>query len=700
MGGKRYYRCSDCDHVLDRDKYPEDGPCPHCKKAVRAWGRAKARGDVRPGEKLKLKVDEPHALDTKVYKFSHYSHALCIVLLIPAIFFVAMPRLFSSQTEPTFTKARYLAEYQRELDAAAAEVEKKAVEAVPERVSEVMRDAGTKRGLHQLLSLLSHGRDLTRLIGLLSGILAGVSLSGLYLYAVRKRSVAIRTNVASFAIVLALLAVNLSAVRYARAEAVSVYEVSTTTIDDMVGFLLHQAIESGNTKLAKRFISEAGALDYRDKRGAWPLHLAVEAEMSTLAPLLVNTYKVDIDGTDNDGATALMYAARMGNIDATRTLLGLGATSDIRERTSGRGVLHAAASHANVFTLKLLLEHGEDPNAMDLNGTPPILIAAQNGNRRAMTLLVEHGADPDIIGADGQSRLHQTLGKILDRIDGSRSDLKLEDLPDAKLLELLLEHGADTNLKDDEGWTPLHRIARTVDSLPVMSDNLEVLGKIAGMLIEQGADPAIQGPPEAPVYMIAHAARIGAVDDLRRMYEADSSSLNSLDLDGKSALQMAIEERRPDVARFLLDQGADLAVWKYSNGSPLDFCVARGDTELVALLLEHNCASTREGKRRGGPLHVAARNGNAQIVELLLEHGYNPEVQGARGNTALHLAAAKGCAPCVESLLANGADPTTWNAKGETPLAVAKKTNHDKAVRLLKNAMRTMQFLTRKEPAS
>ena len=724
MGGKRYYRCPDCDHVLDRDKYSEDGPCPHCKKAVRAWGRAKARGDVRPGEELKLKTDGPHALDTKDYKVSHYTHAVCILLLIPAVFFLAMPRLFSSQTEPTFTKAQYLAEFQRELDAVAALREEKvevvsvpppgrfahapeeepeesiSEEAVPESVSEVMRDTATKRGLHQLLALLSHGRDLTRLIGLLSGILAGVSLSGLYLHSVRKKSLTIRTNVASFAIILALLAVNLSAVRYARAEAVSVYEVSTTTIDDMVGFLLHQAIENGNTKLARRFIAEAGALDYRDKRGAWPLHLAVEAEMSTLASLLVNTYEVDIDGTDNDGSTALMYAARMGNVDAIRTLLDLGTTSSIREQASGRGVLHAAATHANVFTLKLLLEHGEDPNAVDLNGVPPILIAAQNGNRRAMTLLVEYGADPDIIGADGQTRLHQTLGKILDRIDGSRSDLKLEDLPDARLLELLLEHGADTNLKDDEGWTPLHRTASTVDSLPVMSDNLEVLGKIVDMLMEHGADPTIPGPPEAPVYMIAHAARVGGVEDLRQMWEADPSALNSLNSDGKSALQMAIEERREDVAKFLLDQGADLAVWKYSNGSPLDFCVSRGDTELVALLLEHNSASAHEGKRRGGPLHVAARNGNAQIVELLLEHGYSPELQEARGNTALHLAAAKACAPCVESLLAHGADPTTWNVSGETPLAIARKANHDSVEKLLKKAARTTRFVTRKKPAS
>lgn len=730
MGAKRYYRCPDCDHVLDRERYAKEEACPHCKKAVRAWGRAKARGEVSPGEELKLKADGPHALDTTVYRSSHYVTALCIVVLIPAVFFLAMPLLFTTQTEPTFTKAQYLAEYQRELDTAAAEAERKAAEegitpvmrpgrfayvpedeaeeggsaleeeAVPERVSEVMRATGTKRGLQQLLSLLSHGRDLTRLIGLLSGVLAGVCLSGLYLRAVRKKSASIQTNVAGFAVVLALLSVNLSAVRYARVEAVGVYEVSTTTIDDMVGFLLHQAIENGNTKLARRFISEAGALEYRDKRGARPLHLVVEAEMPELAPLLVNEYDVDIDGTDNDGATALFYAARMGSVDATRTLLSLGATSSIREQTSGRGVLHAAASHANVFTLKLLLEHGEDPNAVDLSGTPPILLAARSGNRKAMALLIEHGADPDIVGADGQTRLHHTLAKILDRIDGSRSALKLEDLPDAKLLALLLEHGANTNAKDDEGWTPLHRTARTLDLLPVMSDNLEVLGAIVRMLMERGADSSIEGPPEAPAYMIAHAARVGGVDDLRRICETDPSTLDSLNSDGKSALQMAIEENRLEIARFLLDQGADLAVWKSSNVSPLDFCVDRGDTELVALLLEYNCASAREGKRRGGPLHVAARNGNAQIVELLLKHGYSPEAQEARGNTALHLAAAKGCAPCVESLLANGADPTTWNVKGETPLAVARKANHAKAGTLLKKAMRTTQFLNRKEPAS
>ena len=718
MGGKRYYRCPDCDHVLDSERYPSEGTCPHCVKAAKTWGRAKARGEIRPGEELKLKPDGPHALDSSVYSISHYFHTMGIAVLIPTIFCLAMPLLFGAQTEPTFSKVQYLAGYQQELEAAAARAEEEAAaeekkaasgqvqkqsekdaetesaaEAVPERLSEVMRDVGTKRQIYQLLSLVAHGKEFTRLIGLLSGVIAGTALAGLYLHSVRRRRASIRTNSAGFLVILALMTVNLSAVRYASVEAIGIYEVSTSSVNDMVGFLLHQSIEGKNTKLARRFIAEAGALDYRDERGAWPLHLAVEAEMPDLVRLLLTRDEVDVDETDLDGATALMYAVRKGNVDLTRRLLATGARSDIRVKVSGEGVLHAASRHESVSTLKVLLKHGEDPNAIDLNGRTPMLVAAQTGNRRAMALLVEHGADPNIRGEDGQTMLHQTLWKVLDRITGSRSDIGIEDIPDARLLELLLEHGADANLPDPEGWTPLHRTADSLEALPIMSENLEVVGDVARLLLEHGADPNRSDPEGAPAYQLAHAVRVGGLDHIKRIYEAAPSKLDSLNREGKSALQMAIEERRRDAAAFLLDHGADLSIWKHTDGSALDFCVDRGDTELVALLLEHGSRSARPGKRRGGPLHVAARKSNPEIIGLLLKHGYDANLQEARGNTALHLAARKGCEACVESLLEHGADPTTWNTSGDTPLALAKKEGHRQVVALLKYATRSTQMM-------
>ena len=130
MREKRYYRCPDCDHVLDHRKYPSGESCPHCVKAARVWGRARARGEIRPGEELKLKPDGPHALDISVYRISHYFHAIGIAVLIPAIFFLAMPLLFSARTEPAFVKVQYLAGYQQELESAAARAEEEKISAI------------------------------------------------------------------------------------------------------------------------------------------------------------------------------------------------------------------------------------------------------------------------------------------------------------------------------------------------------------------------------------------------------------------------------------------------------------------------------------------------------------------------------------------------------------------------------------------
>ena len=716
MGGKRYYRCPDCDHVLDSEKFPTDGPCPHCVKAVRNWGIAKARGQVAPEEKLELKSDEPHALDTGITGISQYLRAFGMAVVTPIVFFVAMPLLFSTQTEPTFAKVQYLAEYQQELETAAAaaelarlqeeaagpttpkadpnatsEQDGAAVDSVPEQLSAVMRDGATKRELQQLLSLVTHGKELTRMIGLLSGVFAGLALGGLYLRASRRGSAYLRTNAAGFLVILALLAVNLSAVRYARAEAVGVYEVSTSAVDNMVGFLLHQAIAEKNTKLAKRFLSEAGALDYRDERGAVPLQLAVEAEMPALVVELIERHNVDVNGLDGDGASALMYAARRGSRDLTKGLIQAGAAPGFIEVSTGRSALHAAAVHSNVSTLRLLLEHGEDPNVVDLSGATALMVAARTGNRAAMSLLVEHGADPNAKGPDGQTTLQQTLWKVLDRIDGARSKITLTELPDAKLLSLLLENGADANLVDPDGYTPLLRASQTLDALPEMSQNFESIGEIVELLLEHGADAALKGPDGESSYRLSHAARVGRGDHLALIYKLAPSKLDEADASGVGALQVAIVEGNRDAARFLLEKGADLSVWKHSFETPLDFCVDRGDAAIVSLLLEYSDGAIQRSAGRVGPLHVAAREGNTEILELLLAHGYDPNLQEARDNTALHLAASKGCADCVKTLLAHGADPTTWNAKGQIPLAVAKKAGKRDVAALLKNASRARQ---------
>jgi uncharacterized protein len=98
----------------------------------------------------------------------------------------------------------------------------------------------------------------------------------------------------------------------------------------------------------------------------------------------------------NDGFTALHHAAYFGQEDAARILLERGAPGDVVSRNADIVVtpLHSAAAGAHPGIVKLLLEHGADPNARQPGGSTPLDAARQNGDEESAEALLAAGATP------------------------------------------------------------------------------------------------------------------------------------------------------------------------------------------------------------------------------------------------------------------------------------------------------------------
>ena len=102
----------------------------------------------------------------------------------------------------------------------------------------------------------------------------------------------------------------------------------------------------------------------------------------------------------DDGFHPLGLACFFGHLDTARLLLEYGA--DVSALSSNEQVqtaaIHAACAaegtdEATRYELvKLVLEHGADPNLPQGGGSRPIDAARQNGDARVEQLLVEHGA--------------------------------------------------------------------------------------------------------------------------------------------------------------------------------------------------------------------------------------------------------------------------------------------------------------------
>jgi ankyrin repeat protein len=97
-----------------------------------------------------------------------------------------------------------------------------------------------------------------------------------------------------------------------------------------------------------------------------------------------------LDGGDKKyGMTALMIAAREGQMEIARLLLQRGAAVDMPDAL-GLTALHVAAINGQDEIVSLLLEAGAEPRAQVEDGRTPLMMAAGRGHLGVVRVLLEH----------------------------------------------------------------------------------------------------------------------------------------------------------------------------------------------------------------------------------------------------------------------------------------------------------------------
>lgn len=247
----------------------------------------------------------------------------------------------------------------------------------------------------------------------------------------------------------------------------------------------------------------------------------------------------------NDGGqiTALVYAARTGDIETARVLLEGGA--DVNQVTGyGWSPLLAATQNRNYKMGVFLLEHGADPNLTNKGGWTPLYLATDNRNiengdypvrkpdmdhLEFIKILLDKGANVNARMKDSTDTRTVFTNQWLDE-NGATAFLRASQSGDITLMKLLLAHGADPKINTVLNVTPLQVAAG--------------IGWVEGVTFEWSPDSTLEA--------VKLLLDLGVDPNI----QADT---------GRTAMHGAAHKGRPEVVQVLFDHGARLDVHDYGN---------------------------------------------------------------------------------------------------------------------------------------
>lgn len=390
-------------------------------------------------------------------------------------------------------------------------------------------------------------------------------------------------------------------------------DVDGRTVHQIAKDLGHAAIEILARDTQGGIIRPAAEADIVQRM----LRAAQSGDVAGLRAVLdAHPHLIDALGGGFQKATALHLAALRNQHATARLLIARGADPDSRDFPDNATPLQFAAAHADVAMVRLLAEGGADVNyGADDYEVGVLGWATCFGNVRedVAAYLIGRGARLNLwtaIALDREDDVRSMIAgdRALLTARMTRNQHRRTPLHHAaaqnrpRMVRLLLELGADPNARDATGVTALTTASQEKAGEPV----------IAALL-------AAGDPPD-----LLTAINLGRDGEAEALVRADPSRIGP---DGADtiALHLAVSRKNIAAIRWLLAHGIDVnakrPMWD-CNHTALHMTVERGELEIARMLLDAGAdPDIRDDKYHATALGWANFFGRADFADLIRQKG-------------------------------------------------------------------------------
>ncbi len=274
----------------------------------------------------------------------------------------------------------------------------------------------------------------------------------------------------------------------------------------------------------------------------------------------------DVNAAQPDGMTALHWAVQKGDVDLAKLLLYGGANLRATTRIGGYTPLLMASKMGNASMVDALLNGGADAKATTTNGATTLMLASLSGSADAAKMLIAHGADVN----------------AKENVKGETALAFAAEAGRADVIRVLTAAGADPNAK-----------TKVIDLEAFNKEEQELFAKFAQQAAAQGggagagarggrgynpnAKPGIDRQYNytelvghwgglAPLHLAARQGELGAV---KALLDAKADINVRSAGDNVTPLLVAAINGNFDLARYLVEHGADVTLAQENGVTPL-----------------------------------------------------------------------------------------------------------------------------------